>query len=298
MDASATAGYLWLGSAGGLIASTLWFRGIGKLPVGASAPLVLLSPLVAAVIGVALSESLSLLQTFGFILALAALLAAQLNAPKLSGRLTRGTAHHSAPRKKAAPTKSGLTIAVPGATGMVGSRGIDEAGARGHRVPAMFRKPAVNAEVLAVRTVQVDEEFLVGTTRTVLDIAARLGIRVLVIGGAGALRGPEDRNLLVTDNEAYVPGEKSRCHRLNRPTAHVPVPHECPSGLPTRRSPWSTNSRPPWKRPPHHGRPPRRAAGVGARPGSRTAQAASRSRHRRTGGSVRSAYARPVLAKP
>jgi probable blue pigment (indigoidine) exporter len=62
---------------GGLIASTLWFRGIGKLPVGASAPLVLLSPMVAAVIGVALGESWSLPQTCGFALALAALLAAQ-----------------------------------------------------------------------------------------------------------------------------------------------------------------------------------------------------------------------------
>ena len=53
IDAEAAGGYLWLGSVGGLIASTLWFRGIGKLPVGASAPLVLLSPLVAAVIGIA-----------------------------------------------------------------------------------------------------------------------------------------------------------------------------------------------------------------------------------------------------
>ncbi|MGW2568125.1 hypothetical protein [Streptomyces sp. NPDC001537] len=62
----------------------------------------LLSPLVAAVIGVALSESLSLLQTFGFILALAALLAAQLNAPKLPVRLTRGD------RTPLGPTKGGL----------------------------------------------------------------------------------------------------------------------------------------------------------------------------------------------
>jgi probable blue pigment (indigoidine) exporter len=78
IDAGAAAGYLWLGSVGGLIASTLWFRGLGKLPVGASAPLVLLSPLVAAAIGIALGESLSLPQTLGFALALAALLAAQL----------------------------------------------------------------------------------------------------------------------------------------------------------------------------------------------------------------------------
>lgn len=81
IDAGAVGGYLWLGSAGGLIAHTLWFRGIGKLPVGASAPLVLLSPLVATVVGIVLGESLSLPQTLGFVLALAALLAAQFHAP-------------------------------------------------------------------------------------------------------------------------------------------------------------------------------------------------------------------------
>jgi probable blue pigment (indigoidine) exporter len=81
IDAGAAAGYLWLGSVGGLIASTLWFRGLGRLPVGASAPLVLLSPLVAAAIGIARGESLSLPQTLGFALALAALLAAQLTVP-------------------------------------------------------------------------------------------------------------------------------------------------------------------------------------------------------------------------
>ncbi|MCD9875717.1 NAD(P)-dependent oxidoreductase [Streptomyces guryensis] len=135
--------------------------------------------------------------------------------------------------------KSGMTIAVLGATGMVGSRVTDEANARGHQVIAMSRKPAtenpavpnvtpvavdandahalrealagsaspgaVDAVVLTVRTMPVDEEFLVGTTRTVLDIAARLGIRVLVVGGAGALRSPGGSGLFVADDEAYVP---------------------------------------------------------------------------------------------
>nr|WP_229882211.1 EamA family transporter [Streptomyces alanosinicus] len=78
IDAGAAGGYLWLGSMGGLIAYTLWFRGIGRLPVAASAPLVLLSPLVATVIGLTRGESLSLLQTLGFALALTALVAAQL----------------------------------------------------------------------------------------------------------------------------------------------------------------------------------------------------------------------------
>ncbi|WP_067395310.1 EamA family transporter [Streptomyces sp. F-3] len=89
IDAGAVGGYLWLGGMGGLIAYTVWFRGVGRLPVGASAPLVLLSPLVAALVGVALDESLTLTQTLGFVLALAALLAAQFNSPPLPGRSTR-----------------------------------------------------------------------------------------------------------------------------------------------------------------------------------------------------------------
>ncbi|MYW46312.1 EamA family transporter [Streptomyces sp. SID161] len=82
IDAGAAGGYLWLGSMGGLIAYTLWFRGIADLPVGASAPLVLLSPLVATVIGTAMGESLTLPQALGFVLALAAMLAAQVQPPK------------------------------------------------------------------------------------------------------------------------------------------------------------------------------------------------------------------------
>ncbi|WP_338146312.1 NAD(P)-dependent oxidoreductase [Streptomyces boncukensis] len=125
-----------------------------------------------------------------------------------------------------------------GATGTVGSRVIAEARARGHHVLALSRKPpnagpgvtpvavdasdpdavrealagsgphgAADAVVLAVRTVPVDREFLVGATRTALDGAARLGARVLVVGGAGALRSPDNRDLLVADNPGYVPAE-------------------------------------------------------------------------------------------
>jgi putative NADH-flavin reductase len=132
-----------------------------------------------------------------------------------------------------------MRIAVLGATGMVGSRVVDEASARGRQVIALSRRlvgrtagspnvppvavdandsravrealagsashGGVDAVVLAVRTVPVDEEFLVGTTRMVLDIAAELGIRVLVVGGAGALRSPDDSHLLVADNTVFVP---------------------------------------------------------------------------------------------
>ncbi|WP_431980542.1 EamA family transporter [Streptomyces qinglanensis] len=92
IDAGAVAGYVWLGSMGGLIAYALWFRGIATLPVSASAPLVLLSPLVATVIGLVMGESLSLPQTGGFALALLALLAAQFTPAALLGRRrTRGS---------------------------------------------------------------------------------------------------------------------------------------------------------------------------------------------------------------
>ncbi|MEV8549834.1 NAD(P)H-binding protein [Streptomyces glaucescens] len=127
---------------------------------------------------------------------------------------------------------TGRTIAVLGASGMVGSRVAAEAAARGHRVLALSRRPtaghprmtpvaldardphavrealadsAADAVVLTVRTHPVDEEFLLGTTRSVLDSAAELGMRVLVVGGAGALRSPGEPHLLVADNPAYVP---------------------------------------------------------------------------------------------
>ncbi|MFT2017261.1 EamA family transporter [Streptomyces sp. 796.1] len=117
VDAGALGGYLWLGSMGGLIAYTLWFRGIGRLPVGASAPLVLLSPLVATVIGLTLGESLSLLQAAGFVLALAALLAAQFPAPGWARGRTAGTAGTrmgSAPDGAPVPTEGGARALADG----------------------------------------------------------------------------------------------------------------------------------------------------------------------------------------
>ncbi|MER5598250.1 NAD-dependent epimerase/dehydratase family protein [Streptomyces sp. NPDC002265] len=174
-----------------------------------------------------------------------------------------------------------MTIAVFGATGMVGGRVVIEARTRGHRVLALSRKPAsdtrgaapadpgvtplavdvtdatavhrtlaaaagrrspvgadvstdgavsreaapsadsltvgparsggragaLDAVVLAVRRYPADRAFLVDATRTVLDVAARLGARVLVVGGAGALRSPGDPELPVAENPAYVPAE-------------------------------------------------------------------------------------------
>ena len=79
IDASALAGYAWLGLIGGLLAYTLWFRGIAGLPVASVAVLGLLSPLVAAALGaLLLGEGLGAVQLVGFALALAAIAAGQI----------------------------------------------------------------------------------------------------------------------------------------------------------------------------------------------------------------------------
>ncbi|MGJ9413045.1 EamA family transporter [Aeromicrobium sp. CF4.19] len=86
IDAPAVAGYLWLGLVGGLAAYTLWFAGIRRLPVTATALLGLLAPLVAAALGaLVVGENLALVQLAGFVLALTAMLAGQLT-PTVSPR--------------------------------------------------------------------------------------------------------------------------------------------------------------------------------------------------------------------
>ncbi len=86
------AGYLWLGTLGGLIAYALWFRGIGRLPVTATSLLGLLSPLVAALLGtILLGEVLATIQLVGFALALAALVAGQFNLSPLARLTQKGT---------------------------------------------------------------------------------------------------------------------------------------------------------------------------------------------------------------
>ncbi|NGP07522.1 EamA family transporter [Rhodococcus sp. 14C212] len=79
IGAPAVAGYLWLGIIGGLLAYTLWFHGLRTLPVTATALLGLLSPLVAAALGVLVAgETLGALQLVGFALAVTALGAGQI----------------------------------------------------------------------------------------------------------------------------------------------------------------------------------------------------------------------------
>lgn len=92
VDTPAVAGYLWLATVGGVVAYTLWFRGIGRLPVTATALLGLLSPLVAALLGaLLLGEVLTLVQVAGFGLALAALVAGQFNPAAPPSHTQEGT---------------------------------------------------------------------------------------------------------------------------------------------------------------------------------------------------------------
>ncbi|ARQ67485.1 EamA family transporter [Streptomyces marincola] len=87
IDTAAAAGYLWLGLVGGLVAYVLWFGGVTALPVNSVALLVLLSPLVAAVLGAALlGETLGVVQYAGLAISLAAIGAGQLPAPAFSRR--------------------------------------------------------------------------------------------------------------------------------------------------------------------------------------------------------------------
>ncbi|KZB85946.1 NAD(P)-dependent oxidoreductase [Amycolatopsis regifaucium] len=123
-----------------------------------------------------------------------------------------------------------MKIVVVGASGMVGSRVVSEAVARGHHVKAVFRgvlpgtlHPGVEAVrgdatdidhmsgvlagadaiVSATRPAPGAEDTVAGTITALLDAAA--GTRVLVVGGAGPLRSPSGG--LVIDDPAFVPPE-------------------------------------------------------------------------------------------
>ncbi|MEW2009578.1 EamA family transporter [Microbacterium sp. NPDC078814] len=78
LDAGALLGYLWLATAGGIVAYTLWFRGIQRLPVIVPGLLALLSPIVATLLGVlVVGESFTLVQVAGIVITLAALVGGQ-----------------------------------------------------------------------------------------------------------------------------------------------------------------------------------------------------------------------------
>lgn len=124
-----------------------------------------------------------------------------------------------------------MKLAVVGATGMVGSRVISEAVARGHDITAICRNqpapaaPGVStvngdandhdhmrtllaghhAVVAAIRPSPGDEHTVTTTTAALLDAAAATETRILVVGGAGPLRSPGRPDQLVVDNATYVP---------------------------------------------------------------------------------------------
>jgi probable blue pigment (indigoidine) exporter len=79
IDGGAALGYLWLATAGGIVAYALWFRGVQQLPVIVPGLLALLSPIVATLLGLAVAgEQFSPLQAVGFVLTLGALALGQL----------------------------------------------------------------------------------------------------------------------------------------------------------------------------------------------------------------------------
>jgi probable blue pigment (indigoidine) exporter len=95
IDGGAILGYLWLGGVGGLIAYTLWFRGIQELPVIAPGLLALLSPVVATTLGTLLAgETFTPVQALGLSLVLSALVTGQLAALRK-------------PRREVAPSTQG-----------------------------------------------------------------------------------------------------------------------------------------------------------------------------------------------
>jgi putative NADH-flavin reductase len=125
-----------------------------------------------------------------------------------------------------------VKITVVGAAGMVGSRAVTEAAARGHQVVAVYRNtpatalpPGVTAAqgdatdldrmarlfadadavVAATRPAPGQEDTAVRATTALLDAATIAGTRVLVVGGAAPLRVPGHRDLLVLDSPAHVP---------------------------------------------------------------------------------------------
>lgn len=78
IDGNAALGYLWLATAGGIIAYTLWFRGVQQLPVIAPGLLALLSPIVATLLGLVVAgERFTAPQAIGFVLTLGALVLGQ-----------------------------------------------------------------------------------------------------------------------------------------------------------------------------------------------------------------------------
>ncbi|MDT1992330.1 EamA family transporter [Micrococcus luteus] len=109
IDGPAILGYAWLGLVGALLTYTIWFSGIRRLPVTATALLGLLSPLVAAILGTLLAgEALGLVQLAGFVLALTSMVAGQLAPTRAPTRIAPELATTAA-----VPTSESLPAQAP-----------------------------------------------------------------------------------------------------------------------------------------------------------------------------------------
>ena len=85
IDARAVGGYLWLAIPGALVTYTFLFAGIRRIPVTAASLLGILSPLVAATLGVLVAgEELTVFQVAGFAVALSAMASGQLTGRRRS----------------------------------------------------------------------------------------------------------------------------------------------------------------------------------------------------------------------
>ena len=125
----AAGGYLWLAGVGTLLAYALWFRGLAELPAGQAAFLPLLSPVVATLLGWAvLAETLTPVQTAGFVVALGSIAAGQSRRrPELLTRWRSWTGRDvpwSSPiegRRTAAPSTRSAPTSSPSTRGPRGS---------------------------------------------------------------------------------------------------------------------------------------------------------------------------------
>ncbi|MGD9171656.1 MAG: NAD(P)H-binding protein [Candidatus Thiodiazotropha sp.] len=128
-----------------------------------------------------------------------------------------------------------MKITVFGAAGEVGSRIVSEALARDHEVRAVVRNPAQfdklpqgvepcsgNAEdiddvtklssgqdliISAIRPPTGYEGKLAGMTQIILNGAARVGVRVLILGGAASLKIPGEGNATVLTAPGFLPDD-------------------------------------------------------------------------------------------
>ncbi|PPK98435.1 putative blue pigment (indigoidine) exporter [Kineococcus xinjiangensis] len=139
LNATHAAGFAYLGLLGTALAYVLWFRGVAALPATVVAPLGLLSPLVATVLGWAvLGQSLTGGQLLGAGLVLTALAAAQLAGARPAVRAALESDPRPAPRPALPPVAGRVA---PAAARVSRARACAAAAGAGPRPPAAPRAP-------------------------------------------------------------------------------------------------------------------------------------------------------------